>query len=142
MAAGPSVGAATLSGHRICLAAHPEGLPQGFTPHTPTEIWFPHKVQPPPEQLSCSCCHPEISTKNYFQQHLPGVWSHSRVVLHHLPCFKPHSAGKLQCCDQSSQDGVVENFIPPLRKAQARLNVSQRHSAKASPGLPPSPPDE
>lgn len=77
---GSGEGPATLDGHRSCPAAHPEGLPQGFTPHTPTEIWFPHKIQLPPEQLSCSCCHPEISTKNSFQQRLPGVWSHGRVV--------------------------------------------------------------
>lgn len=102
-AVGPGAVAAALGGHGGCPAACPKGFPQGFLPHTLTSIWFPLHIetQPPLEQLSGSCCHPKISTKSCFQQHLPGVWSHSRVPAHpacrHLPCFKPHSAGKLKC---------------------------------------------
>lgn len=140
---GTSVVTAALSGHRSCPAAHPEGLPQGFTPHTPTEIWLPHKTQPPPEQLSCSCCHPEISTKNSFQQHLLGVWSHGRVVP--TPPLLLHATlsrkAEMPRSELAGRGGGEFNSPSPESPGQA-VSASQRHSAKATPGFSPSAPDE
>lgn len=116
---GPGEGPATLDGHRSCPAAHPEGLPQGFN-HTPLQRYGSHT------KYSClqSSCPAAAVTQKFPQKTLSsstclGYGATAGWCLHHLPCFKPHSAGKLKHRDQSSQDGVVENFIPPLRKAQA-----------------------
>lgn len=90
----------------------PKGFPKA-SHHTPLQRCGSHTKH---SCLQSSC--PAAAVTQQLPQKTPssntclGYGATAGWCLHHLPCFKPHSAGKLQCRDQSAQDGLVENSIP------------------------------
>lgn len=135
---GPSVGAATSVAIGAAQLPTLKGFPKA-SHHTPLQRYGSHT------KYSClqSSCPVAAVTQKFPQKTLSsstclGYGATAGWCLHHLPCFKPHSAGKLKCGDQS----YGEFHSPSPESPGQAVNVSQRHSAKASPAPPPSPPDE
>lgn len=96
-----------------------------------------------------------LSPRNFYKKLFPAALAGGRETQQgahapsprHLPCFKPHSAGKLKCrwsglTGPRGGGGLAKNFFPPLQKARAS-RWAWANAAQQNPplGHPPSSPD-